>query len=323
MPSGVLIRPEYREALDAAVDCAKAGAASQPSVAPDPVLDSLGGDSSPTAQWNLVNEDNPFENEGCVHRAAFILRGQSGTGKALWELYVLALRLQAKKVTIYQNAPGHFYVFDEEGVWDVSANDGDYSGTLDEYVDVRAWAIVASNEVLAQVSPFLKHSRRFIVQAASPRKDRTEWLRTYSSAATVFIMKPWTLDELLAARTLQPYPVTEAQIVNFFDQFGPPVRTVHVAFPGRYNDRVSSALQPVTRDTFYAAALRIFGFHCHDDEIAYGLLAFTHGNVRHAAKVYIPTRGIYNRLHSSFGRYVFGTDPSGLDEVYRPYLESQ
>ncbi|KAI0060863.1 hypothetical protein BV25DRAFT_1917416 [Artomyces pyxidatus] len=164
-------------------------------------------------QWKVVNATNPFLDEFEISRAAFLLRGQSGSGKALWMFYVLALRSQVKRTTIFQTAPGYYYVFDKERAWKV--HEGIRHGALDLFVDTKAWV-----------------NRK--LHDAPDHRD------------------PEVIDEN-CNRALQPYCVSEAQLAQFFNEFGPPTCIASAGSITHCRHTIQAALAAATLEAAYYA----------------------------------------------------------------------
>lgn len=67
----------------------------------------------------------------------------------------------------------------------------------------RIWALVHSNNLLPLPAPaFLKRGPFFVVEAASPSRDRFKWANRVSSER--FYMKAWTFSEVLKAYATPP-----------------------------------------------------------------------------------------------------------------------
>jgi hypothetical protein len=68
------------------------------------------------------------------------------------------------------------------------------------------WILVDSNSGLVDVPTSLLELRRFIVQAASPRPERLEWVKKNVNVK-LYILKPWSVEEVLTALVVLAHAV--------------------------------------------------------------------------------------------------------------------
>ena len=119
-------------------------------------------------------------------------------GKSVLLRILLVLRLHAKLPTIFQCISGLAYYFTAKGIQIISLK-----GThLQDIKNARestpqVWALIDSNRHLKDVQEVYYESSIFIVQTPSPQESRTEWKKKTNVAITSFILKPWSLLELL------------------------------------------------------------------------------------------------------------------------------
>ncbi|KAJ7208233.1 hypothetical protein GGX14DRAFT_633784 [Mycena pura] len=92
-----------------------------------------------------------------------------------------------------------------------------------------AWFLVDSNVHNLDPPQVVIDSGRFVVQAASPRANRTQWAgKNQGSGIRPFcLMQPWTLDELFVGSSLQMEQRTGAYMHTFFQKFGGSARHVY------------------------------------------------------------------------------------------------
>jgi hypothetical protein len=118
-------------------------------------------------------------------------------GKSSLLQVTLVQRLQAGLPTIYQSVKRHLFFFSKDGVFKC-----DFTlGSIDEYefmtfVPKSTWCLVDSNRDLISVPVFITSLGLFIVQAASPRFHRVDWVDKAARPVMRFFMKPWELSEL-------------------------------------------------------------------------------------------------------------------------------
>jgi len=107
--------------------------------------------------------------------------------------YLLVLRLRKKQPTYFQYSPDFVVLFDKRGVSVVSPFLGDRNAPDD------AWALIDSNTKVKTVPWIFERSDspNFVVLAASPRSERWKSLRHNRSNTRLWIMEPFTLEELL------------------------------------------------------------------------------------------------------------------------------
>lgn len=110
---------------------------------------------------------------------------------------MLVLRLQAGLPTVYQSNTDFMYLFDEGGVFECSCA-GAKPEEFRESISESTWCLIDSNRNLPDVPTFITGLKRFIVQASSPRAARVAWRDKSIRPITQYIMKPWSLSEILA-----------------------------------------------------------------------------------------------------------------------------
>lgn len=113
----------------------------------------------------------------------------------MWLSILLVLRLHAKPPTFYQRRLDEVYYFTEDGVQSIPLRNGVAFLAAAELTP-HAWALVDSDLDINGVDP-LYFDLLFIVQTPSPRASRMRWEKKTSLPIDLFILKPWTLPELL------------------------------------------------------------------------------------------------------------------------------
>jgi hypothetical protein len=113
---------------------------------------------------------------------------------------VLVLRILAGCPTIFQSASNTFYIFNAVGLYSVDLTNTELS--VEKYrfykeISPQYWCLVDCNRDVPDVPHFLSQSRAFILQAASPRSERIDWVKKYSFLAPRYFMKNWPLGELI------------------------------------------------------------------------------------------------------------------------------
>ena len=120
-------------------------------------------------------------------------------------IWVLIRRLALGLPTALQISRRHALLFHEGGVCQFT--DLENHKTYDSLLfpgPSRIWVLVDSNEDLARPSGAFNAGRPFfVVQAASPRPERVQWLEQVDSQ--YFYMKGWSLSEVLQAYVGLPH----------------------------------------------------------------------------------------------------------------------
>ncbi|KAI9464209.1 hypothetical protein HD554DRAFT_1282470 [Boletus coccyginus] len=239
--SGVLIRNEFVLAVEHIIAFYKGGSGdfAGDSKGNDDEVDttmeiSVGAAESSVVQTRFPDAiTNPFlaPNFPLKRKGrGIIVTGAPGIGKSLLLEFILHLRNLAGLPTLF--------VLDDERV-DLFASDGVFRC---EWFQINrsdlppsVWVLVDSNTDLIGVPGWVRRLGCFIVQAVSLRQDCLH-LAFKEVGVSWYIMKMWSLEEVLAARMLQDIsPPSVAQLKTFFERYGPSARTAY-SFAWRIQD---------------------------------------------------------------------------------------
>jgi hypothetical protein len=137
--------------------------------------------------------------------------------------YILVLRLRKKQPTFFQYSLDFLLLFDNRGVRVVSPVIGDSDAPNE------AWALIDSNTKVNDVPWIFEKSDcpNFVVVAASPRSERWKALLHNRSNTKLWIMEPFTLEELLQMS------VIFSQLLVFTHSSNIPVVYFRWSNPGR------------------------------------------------------------------------------------------
>jgi hypothetical protein len=119
-------------------------------------------------------------------------------GKTILLYYILVRRLFEQKPTILQNHRDHLYVFNANGVKAMSASmvvhpqSPEYQNTW-ALVDITPRVQEPGSMIGNEINPF------FLVLASSPRSSRLQGLEKSGQPSNYWIMKPFSLAELIQA----------------------------------------------------------------------------------------------------------------------------
>ena len=113
---------------------------------------------------------------------------------------MLVLRILAGCPTIFQSRPNIFYIFNAVGLYSVDLNN--FGLAVEEYrfykaISPQYWCLVDCNSDVPDMLYFLSQSRAFILQVASPRSERIDWVKKYNFWAPMYFMKNWSLGKLI------------------------------------------------------------------------------------------------------------------------------
>ena len=117
-------------------------------------------------------------------------------GKSLWLYYALVRCLEQGRTVLFQVSPNEAFIFNRHGVFEIptTVRGRLLSGSLSP----STWCLIDSNLQLKSVPDYVTDMSFFIVQAASPRDDRMEWIRKTTLRWCRYLMKPMTTGELIA-----------------------------------------------------------------------------------------------------------------------------
>ena len=134
------------------------------------------------------------------------------SGKSVFLILLLIRRLVLGLPTALQVEGGYAILFHEHGTSQFRHLDNaaiHMKLTTPSSPD-KIWALVDSNQVLAEPAPtFRMGNPFFVVFAASPREERLGWTKKVNSR--YFCMKPWTLSEVLQSYVNPPSGVHDTQ----------------------------------------------------------------------------------------------------------------
>ena len=109
---------------------------------------------------------------------------------------ILVLRLLARKETIFHYDANHLVLFTSEGAYRM---DTVSAGFLVHTPLKSSWYLLDSNRSVLSPPEEITPLLCFIVEAASPRRDRIDWTNKNNAPIDRLFMYPFTLSELLTA----------------------------------------------------------------------------------------------------------------------------
>ncbi|KAF7361413.1 hypothetical protein MSAN_01174400 [Mycena sanguinolenta] len=162
---------------------------------------------------------NPFKHSGHGHYyrlgSALTITGLAGIGMTLFLSVIFYLRVAAELPTAYIDCKERILVYDGQRLFVLLT-----TSLVPSAVPRNAWVLVDSNTDFLSPLWEVVLLGCFIVQAASPSPDRTTWTRKLRGPHQFGFMRPWTLEELFAASSLQPQVCSGTNMQAFFNKFG-------------------------------------------------------------------------------------------------------
>jgi hypothetical protein len=129
-------------------------------------------------------------------RALSQLETNAPTGKTLFLAVIYHLRAMANLPTLYMAWEQSALLFLDQAHMVIMAKDLDVVDRLPP----ETWFLIDSNEDFLTPPPRLKACGNLIVQAASPRSDRMNWMKDATKQTCV--MQPWSITELYCGYVL-------------------------------------------------------------------------------------------------------------------------
>ncbi|KAH7909644.1 hypothetical protein BJ138DRAFT_207100 [Hygrophoropsis aurantiaca] len=151
-----------------------------------------------------------------------VVTGNPGLGKTMFLFVLLAFRPNAKLPTMSQSDPTNLYFFAAKHVYLIQGLDAAHSifpvrclPPSTRCLPPSTRCLVDANSTFATVPRFITGPKKTIVQSASPRLGRFEWLRRVVYPYTMLYVRLWTISELIRARELQPRVPPERALAAF------------------------------------------------------------------------------------------------------------
>ncbi|KAL6304698.1 hypothetical protein BKA93DRAFT_258929 [Sparassis latifolia] len=182
-----------------------------------------------------------------VPNGSIITVGHPGIGKTIFLFYVLTYRLRRGLSTFYQKNAHSVLYFHKSGVYRIPADQEPYSV---DWESDDIWSLVDSNRTVKGPGELIggKHSGWFLIEAASPHRERWSGWPKYKGFVDLFYMKPPSFAEIVMIRPHQKeYVGTEQDLYQFYQTYGPSIRyAFQYASPSlisRYQTAVESTLE--------------------------------------------------------------------------------
>ncbi|KAJ6510587.1 hypothetical protein C8R45DRAFT_1068582, partial [Mycena sanguinolenta] len=171
---------------------------------------------------------NPFQHirHGHFYRlgSALIITGLPGIGKTFFLSVIFYLRVAAGFPTAYMQSEKLLLVYDGKRLFLLLT-----TAMAPLAVPKNAWILVDSDADFLYPPREVVVCGNFILQAASSRPDQihTAWARKIRGPYQFCLMRPWTLEELFIASSLQTEARSGNDIQAFFNKFGGSARHVY------------------------------------------------------------------------------------------------
>ncbi|THU93913.1 hypothetical protein K435DRAFT_799300 [Dendrothele bispora CBS 962.96] len=187
--------------------------------------DAVGDEDGDAAIEALICQNGPRRD--VKYRATFRvfqILGQPGIGKSMSLYAILAQRLMAKKPTFLQNKRDVVVFFCSTGAYEVRITDHEEPDWAKKLTEEELF-LFDSNEVVLQPADFWRFFPVPIVEAASPRPQRTEWARKMK--VKKWYMRPMSLNEFLVASRFQSQKGDKTRLARFYMKYGPNARQAY------------------------------------------------------------------------------------------------
>ncbi|KAF9220715.1 hypothetical protein BS17DRAFT_882338 [Gyrodon lividus] len=248
--TAVLVRREYLNLLNLIVALAKGHKCSPDD---DTEMEDIEGQG-------FVGEasipDNPFKSMEVVRQFLFVVSGSPGIGQSMFLHLPLGLRLNARIPTLLQLYPENAYLFIEHGVYILEGKGLSITAaqSLRKLVP-NVWCLVDSDADMAIPSMFVRRTNFTIVQAPSPRTERTKWPKKIDAPTSILCMGPFTLEEAIIVHQFR-LPTgetpTRRELQRWYQRYTPSVRTAydHARSPSDYEDNLRAKLVNINAASF-------------------------------------------------------------------------
>ncbi|KAI0783419.1 hypothetical protein C8Q75DRAFT_859541 [Abortiporus biennis] len=238
----------------------------------------------------------------------FILLGTPGIGKSLCLYYILMERLLSRRPTFFQTNPDAVTFWCEDGVFRIEARNVDLyavfaDNTPTAIVTADYWYLLDSNESLIFPNHHIRATRARVIQAASPQREHILWEGKENKLVCKWYMKPSPLKEHLAMRQFQKNPYTEAQYINFYNNFGPSARLLRrcAGRPRQYESELTGRIEKLDLAALDGLLTSTRRMKLDDRNVSHWIFGLYPGMRRNHIRLNIFTRHIYGLIKKAFG----------------------
>ncbi|KAK7442786.1 hypothetical protein VKT23_016031 [Stygiomarasmius scandens] len=264
-------------------------------------------DGSPVlwGDWEIQGDTIEDGSEGALADGplfrVFQIIGQSGIGKSMSLYIVLALRLMDSKPTFLQTQQGEAHFFCSSGTYKVALPERPSWG---KKLTVQEMLLFDSDAEVAKPDNFWSYDAPIpIVEACSPRDERTRWCRKMS--VTRWYMRPMSLAEFLAASTLQSQSLKMEQelLEQCYNTFGPNAREAY-DYCGQpdgilqYESDIVEAIKSTSSNALRAVLLK--SSYSYDTSLSHHLMLVTAGPTRYLHRAGLVTNQIYELVRNQY-----------------------
>ncbi|KAJ6524507.1 hypothetical protein B0H19DRAFT_1386117 [Mycena capillaripes] len=174
---------------------------------------------------------------------------EPGIGKSAFVRYILVLRCMMGLPTVFMEDKLWLNVYHQRKQLKYSLA-ARHIGEIIHKLPVNTWILVDSSSELVGVPLQVTQAKCFVLQAMSPRQECTRWLNKTTPRPVAVVMKPWTADELIAARPAQKLvePVSDSQLREFVRLYGGSARDAYAfaSAPDHYRRSIAAAIPTFT-----------------------------------------------------------------------------
>ncbi|KAF6750801.1 hypothetical protein DFP72DRAFT_969135 [Ephemerocybe angulata] len=151
-----------------------------------------------------------------------LVTGQAGIGKSVFLIYLLLHRLEQKLPTAIQFATDSYTIFDDKGANCVHFGSSRDDVREDERLG-KSWALTDSSINLITPSDCFLSASHFLVQTASPNRERSkDWVK--ETSATVIVLELPSSSEITAIMKVHGH--NPADVPPLIEKWGPCTRSI-------------------------------------------------------------------------------------------------
>ncbi|KAI5886969.1 uncharacterized protein SCHCODRAFT_02640408 [Schizophyllum commune H4-8] len=258
---------------------------------------------------------------------AFTLTGYPGIGKTMFLALALLRCLERHWTVILQTIPDKVLIFNSEGVYAIPSKVE--PAELAQGLPRTTWCLVDSNTALESVPHLILNLDLFLIQATSPRSNRTSWSTKRETIYRHYIIDPMPLDEAQLVFSLQRDAVlsqaTDRILQAYNDRYGP--STHHAFLAGSAEpfelwdelpaERLTAALADLTLPQLEKLAKHASFLHM-DDDVSSVILLIRPGATRNVVQVDFVSTHVLLRCSNSLSLSRFDL----LRHFYRLFASS-
>ncbi|THU76047.1 hypothetical protein K435DRAFT_787400 [Dendrothele bispora CBS 962.96] len=226
----------------------------------------------------------------------FQILGQPGIGKSMSLYVILAQRLMAQKPTFLQNKAKVVVFFCSTGAYEVRV---DEEPKWAEKLTEEELFLFDSNEVVVQPADFWRFFPIPIIEAASPKPERTNWARKMT--VTTWYMRPMSLNEFLVASLFQSREIDKTKLELFYTTYGPNARQAYdlIGRPDGLRKHVQDVRDKLPLEKLYSMITE-YSLNLKPDSISHFIMLVTAGPTRYSYRTGFISRDVFQLAREQY-----------------------